>query len=109
MEIKEILKFIDEEDKKIKQMRKSKIDDRTRILGRTIKIMEELGELSNEVLAHSAFQRKEKLKNYKKEHLEEEFADVIFSTLMLAKTLNVNVEEVIKKRMEKLRKRKYKI
>jgi NTP pyrophosphatase (non-canonical NTP hydrolase) len=72
----------------------------------TIKIMEELGELSEEVLASKSLQRPDKLKN-RKSKIEEEFADVILTTLLLARNMNVDMKSAIKNKIEKIKKRKY--
>ena len=80
-------------------------DEKQMNLPITVKIMEELGELSNEVLAHSGLQRKEKLQQMGKENLAEEFADVILTTCILAENMGVNIEQGLKKKMEKINKR----
>jgi len=71
----------------------------------TVKIMEELGELCNEVLASSGLQRKEKLAQMEKDNLAEEFADVILTTFNLAENMGVDIEQGLKKKMEKIEKR----
>jgi NTP pyrophosphatase (non-canonical NTP hydrolase) len=59
-------------------------------------------ENSEEVLAYNLLQRKQKLDNCGKENLPEEFADVIITTLLLAKTMNVDVEKALEEKMQKL-------
>ncbi|MBI2666027.1 hypothetical protein HYX13_00280 [Candidatus Woesearchaeota archaeon] len=71
----------------------------------TVKIMEELGELCNEVLANSGLQRKEKLEKMQKDNLAEEFADVILTACILAENMGVDIEKGVKKKMEKIEKR----
>ena len=75
------------------------------ILARTVKLGEEFGELCEEVLAYNSLQRKQKLDNHDKENLPEEFADVIITTLLLAKSMNVSIETVLEKKMQKLNQR----
>jgi len=105
MELKDLLKFIEIEDERLKKYYGGYDDQEKRILARTIKLTEELGELSDEVLAHSFLQRKQKLDNHDKENLPEEFADVIITVLLLAKAMNVDIEKAFEKKVEKVNKR----
>ncbi len=50
-------------------------------------------------------QRKQKLKNLDKENLHGEFADVIITTLLLAKAMNIDIEKALEKKIEKINKR----
>lgn len=104
MELKELLEFIEIENKRLKG-RYRYLDREKRILARTVKMTEELGELCDEVLAHSSLQRKQKLDNHDKENLPEEFADVIITALLLAKAMDVDVEKALEKKVEKINKR----
>ena len=104
MELKDLLKFIEIEDGRLKKYYGGYSDQEKRILARTVKLTEELGELCNEILAHISFQRKQKLDNHK-ENLPEEFADVIITTLLLAKAMNIDIEKALKKKIEKVNKR----
>ena len=106
MEIKELEKFIEEEIKKLERYYKEKGEEEL-TLAMTAKMAEEMGELINEILAHKGFQRKEKLENLNKEELEKEFTDVLVTALILAKRFNIKIEEAIKKRIDKLKSRKY--
>jgi NTP pyrophosphatase (non-canonical NTP hydrolase) len=45
------------------------------------------------------------LDNHNKESLPEEFADVIITTLLLAKSMNVSIETALEKKMQKLHQR----
>lgn len=62
-------------------------------------------ENSEEVLAYNSLQRKQKLDNHDKENLPEEFADVIITTLLLAKSMNASIETALEKKMQKLNQR----
>ncbi len=106
MELKELLKFIENEDARLKKYY-GYTDQEKRILARTVKLSEELGELCEEVLSHSSIQRKEKLDGRDDKNLQEEFADVIFTTLLLAKAMNVNIEAAMEKKIEKVNNRDY--
>ena len=68
----------------------------------TVKIMEELGELCDAVLAKSGLQRKAKLEEFSQENMEEEFADVITCVFILAENMNVDVEEGLKRKIKKI-------
>ncbi len=104
MELEHLLNFISIEDQRLNQ-HYGVIDQDKRCLARTVKLAEEFGELCNEVLAHSSLQRADKLANFDINNLSEEFADVIITTLLLAKTMDIDIEEAIEKKMEKINKR----
>jgi len=101
MELKDLLSFIAEEEERLRQ-RYASSDEEKRILRRTVKLMEELGELSNDIMKALSLQRGEKLKGFTKEDLAEEFADVLIVALILAKTLDVDIEEALEKKMRKI-------
>jgi len=105
MELKYLLKFIEIEDERLKKYYGGYDDQEKRILARTVKLTEELGELCDEVLAYNSLQRKQKLDNHDKENLPEEFADVIITALLLAKAMNVDIEAALEKKVEKVNKR----
>ena len=106
MELKELLEFIDLENKRlIERFGKNSSTQQERILARTVKLTEELGELCNEVLAFNGDQRQEKLDKHDKNNLPNEFADVIITTLLLAKSMNVDVRKALVNKIEKINKR----
>lgn len=107
MEFKELLQFIDFESKRLKKYKGKDVSQRERVLFRTIKLMEELGEFCNEIMASNGKQRDEKLKRYRRENLEEEFADVIITTLLLAESLDIDVDKALENKIKKIKKRKY--
>lgn len=107
MEFKELLQFIDFESKRLKKYKGDDVSQRERVLFRTIKLMEELGEFCNEIMASNGKQRDEKLKKYKRENLEEEFADVVITTLLLAESLDIDVNKALENKINKIKKRKY--
>jgi len=105
MELKDLLRFIEVEDEKLKK-RYGKLSNKEEvILARTVKLGEEFAELCEEVLAYNSLQRTQKLDNHNKESLQEEFADVIITALLLAKSMNVNIEMALEKKMQKLNQR----
>ncbi len=76
-----------------------------RIVRKTLKIGEELGELNEAVLAEMGLQRQEKLDSYKREDLEKELADIVISTLTLARYLNIELEPWLLKRLDEVERR----
>ncbi|MBI2459286.1 MAG: hypothetical protein HYV53_01900 [Parcubacteria group bacterium] len=104
MQFKDLLKFIEIEDERLKKYY-GYDDQAKRILARTVKLTEELGELCDEVLAYNSLQRKQKLDNHDKKNLPEEFADVIITALLLAKAMKVDIEKALEKKIEKINQR----
>lgn len=74
-----------------------------RTLVRTIKLMEELGEFSNEVLACNTVQRQEKMKNEDKakKMMAEELADVFIVGLLLAENADIDIWSEIERKLSK--------
>ncbi|MBU0974270.1 hypothetical protein KKD03_01050 [Patescibacteria group bacterium] len=65
-----------------------------------MKIMEELGELSDEILTSMNLQRNTKIEKFSQENVEDEFADVMASLLLLGIELDIDVEKVMKKKIK---------
>lgn len=105
MQFLPLLKFIETEDLRLKRNYSNLTDPEKRILARAVKLSEEVGELSDAVLTHNSLQRKQKLDAESNENLQGEFADVIITTLLLAKAMDVNVEKALEKKIEKINKR----
>lgn len=101
MDLNDILEFINTEDDRLKE-RSTNSSENERVLARTVKLMEELGELCDEILASGGNQREEKLKNSSRENLQSEFADVVITTLLLAKTMKVDIEEALTDKIGKI-------
>jgi NTP pyrophosphatase (non-canonical NTP hydrolase) len=76
-----------------------------KIFARTMKIMEELGELSDEILTSMNLQRDTKIAKFSKQNVEDEFADVMASLVLLGIELDIDVEKVMKKKIEFTRSR----
>jgi len=74
-------------------------DGNQRIFARTMKIVEELGELADEILTSMNLQRNTKIAQFSKENLEDEFADVLASLILLGNELEIDVEAVIRKKI----------
>lgn len=105
MDMKKLLQFISLEDSRLKARFENYPDTEKRILARTVKLNEEVGELCNEVLAFNSMQRKEKLEHHDGKELEHEFADVIITTLLLANTMGVDIEKALEGKIEKINSR----
>ena len=80
-------------------------DDNQRIFARTMKIVEELGELSDEILTSMNLQRNSKIANFSRKNLEDEFADVLGSLLLLGIELNIDIKDVVERKITYTRKR----
>lgn len=70
-----------------------------RVLARTLKMMEELGELSDAILSSMKLQRASKVSEFQQVHLDEEFADVLACIILLGIELDINIEEVIRQKI----------
>ncbi len=105
MELNELLKFIDLEDERLRNIFAHGDDKEKQMLRRVAKLTEEVGELSNAILAFNSLQRPEKLNSYNENNLSEEIADVIITTLLLAKSADVVVVDALKNKVEKINKR----
>lgn len=102
MDLKDLLKFIEIEDRRLKKYYGGYTDQEKRILARTVKLSEELGELCNAVLTFNSMQRKEKLDKHDAENLSEEFADVLITALLLAKAMDIDIEKALDKKINKI-------
>lgn len=105
MTLNELLNFIATEDKRLKKYFHTYSDQEKVILARTVKLMEEIGELSSEVLASHSLQRKAKLKKHNQKSLSWEFADVFITLALLAQALEVDIEKAVKTKIIEIEKR----
>lgn len=80
-------------------------NDQQRIFARTMKIVEELGELSDEILTSMNLQRNTKIEQFSHQNIEDEFADVMGSLLLLGIELDIDVEEVMQRKINFTRQR----
>lgn len=72
---------------------------------RLAKLMEEVGELAEQVLKSSSLQRKEKLAGAGAHALADEFADVMITTLLLAERMDIDINQALQNKIEKIEKR----
>ncbi len=103
MTIEEFQKFIDEQSALLRSTIHASHTEREFILGRVVKISEEFGELCDEVLASLGQQRMGKMDGRSAESLSDEFADVVITTFLLAKSMDVNVMEALESKIKKIK------
>jgi len=101
---KELKDYIDWQDGKLRSLHGNYSDEHKRAMARTVKLTEESGELAEAVLAWCSFQRSEKLEN-KAMKLPDEIADVIITTLLIAKTTGVDVDQALRDKIAVLKER----
>jgi NTP pyrophosphatase (non-canonical NTP hydrolase) len=99
-----LLKELTKIDRKFKQLWPNDTD-KERTLARLAKTQEELGELSSEVLASMTFQRQSKMEKFDQSNLAKEWTDVLFSHILLAIFLDIDIEKSIDQRMKTIKKR----
>ena len=75
------------------------------VLSRLAKITEEVGELSEAVLVSWWNQRDDKVKDYTEEQLSDEFADVIITTFLLAKAMDVDMWKALENKIKNIEKK----
>jgi NTP pyrophosphatase (non-canonical NTP hydrolase) len=80
-------------------------DKNQRTFARTMKILEELGELADEILTSMNLQRESKVAAFSRQNVEDEFADVMGSLILLAIELDIDVEEVMERKIKYTRDR----
>jgi len=103
---KELLEIIkDIQIKLSEKFKDSAITEKEKILASCVKISEEVGELSWEVLKSIGRARKEKLDNISEEDLMWEFADSILSILVLAEQMWIDINKALKMKLKKIEKR----
>ncbi len=105
MQFDDLLKFIKLTDKRLRDQFNNYSDEEKRILVRTVKLTEEVGELCDAVLTFNSMQRSEKLEKYNPDNLPHEFADVVITTLLLAEVMGVDIEKALESKIEKINKR----
>lgn len=105
MTLNDLKNFIEIESGRLEKCYGKCGDKEKLIFARMVKVTEEVGELCSEVLAKCDLQRPGKIKDHSHEKLSEELADVLITTLLLANSLDVDVENSLKKKIEKIEKR----
>lgn len=80
-------------------------DKNAAVFARTMKIVEELGELSDEILSSMNLQRDAKVAKHTRSDLEDEFADVFASLILLALELDIDISTVMQRKIVYTKKR----
>lgn len=104
MDLREFDAFIKKEDLRLRK-KYGNPSKRIRLLSRTVKLLEEGGEFANAIMLSMQDTRKEKLSKYKERHLEEEFADVVITSALIAKTPGLDIEKAVAAKVKKIDKR----
>lgn len=102
LSIKELQKELHQREKDLRIEFVSLSKREKDILAKTVKLTEEVGELSNDILATMSLQRKSKLANFDKHNLYEEFADIIISVIALANVMDVNMDRAVREKLNKI-------
>jgi len=100
--IRDLQKKLKQNEKNLRIEFKSLTKREKDVLAKTVKLSEEVGELSNDILAVLSLQRESKLDDFDRNNLYEEFADVILTLATLANTLRVDLERAVNNKLEKL-------
>ncbi|MDC1205555.1 hypothetical protein N8083_01770 [Candidatus Pacebacteria bacterium] len=95
---KELIDFLEKIDPLLSD---ADFSHRERTFSRTVKLTEEVGELCEAVLA-DANQQQRKNKNF---NLEEEIADVLITSLLIANHKNLDINQALTDKVEKIKKR----
>lgn len=101
----ELLNFIALEDTRLHERHESLLDREKRILARSVKLSEEVGELAAEVLSTLALQRKEKIAERDASKLQDELADVLITTLLLARVMGIDVTTALQHKITRINQR----
>lgn len=75
-------------------------DHDQRVFARTMKIVEELGELSDEILTSMNLQRDTKIEKFSRQNVEDEFADVLGSLILLGIEMDIDLEKVMQRKID---------
>lgn len=100
--IKELQRQLREREQQIRIKFVSLTKREKDILLKTVKLSEEVGELSNDILSVLSLQRKSKLDAFDKTNLYEEFADVVLGVCSLANTMRVDIDRAVKEKLQKI-------
>ncbi len=104
MEIKELENFCAERHQWLKK-HYHREENKELTFPITIKIMEELGELSEALLSHHGLQRNDKLDHHNLNRLKDEFADVLITLGILSHNLGIDLEESLQSKIKKIKQR----
>ena len=104
MKMDELLEFISQENNRLRAYH-SGLDEDNAPLIQTVKLNEEIGELCDSVLAHDSLQRSEKIAEFKEQDIEDEFADVMITILLLADSIDVDIDVALENKINAIEER----
>ncbi len=106
MKLNELMNFINlEYENLIKKY--PDLTDKERLLSHCAKLWEEYGEVCEKILCLLWTQRKDKFEKWvSKEDIGHEIVDLIFVALIISKSLNLDIQELISQNMDKVIKRR---
>jgi len=100
---KKLLNIIENIDNNLNKKYGNSIwNNKENILSRALKLWEETWELNREILC-KFYQRRDK--DFDITELEYEFADVIITTLLLAKSLDIDINKALELKLKKIKNR----
>ncbi len=100
-----LLEFIDNTHNYFNKIKHPDVDTEKQILYRSMKLSEEIWEFNEQIFTYLGKWKKEKLENFDKKNLEDEFADVILSACLVAKSCDIDINKAIENKIEILKKR----
>lgn len=107
MDFSTLTTFIANEDRRLAASYEKDFDVEKRSYARMVKLTEEVGELAVEILAKNNRVREDKSDGKNDATLGKEFADVIITTLLVAKSLEIDVYSALEQKIEEIEKRQY--
>lgn len=107
MEIQELQTYCDEFIKKLEKHYGLESDKEKDRWAYALKLGEEVGELFDVILKLKGYQRDIKL-NGNNTELEDELADVLLTTIILARSFKIDVDKILQSKMDKINSRGYK-
>ena len=105
MEVKELVDFMQWTTGPWRYNHTIEFSKKEQQFAQMIKLWEEYWELCEQVSWALWAQRIEKSERFSQEHLEDEFADVIYATIRLACLMGIDIEKALKNKKEKLENR----
>jgi len=105
LDIDDLVKFARKKEEEIQKLFDNKLDRDKRVLLQLAKMSEETGELIKEVLKTINMVREEKMDVNNIQKIESELADVIITAIITAEVLNLDLEQLLEKRISELNNR----
>lgn len=103
MYMNELLTFVDQVHQFF--LKRDQLDPEREMLYRHLKLTEEVGELSNDVMTYLGHQRQDKQQWFDKQALGHETVDVVITALLIAKMADVDLQEAFAYKIDKIQSR----